>query len=496
MPHISRAGNFTMEAMTEIAAANTLYENDRDSYEQFFNVERMKGLYAQNKRTDMLEFRYYAKDGSVRWARAVIDLLQYPYSTDIKCYLLIEDVHEGRIANITLLERSTRDSLTSVLNRRAFEDSVKELLEGDALGDGAVVMMLDVDGFKYVNDSMGHAVGDDVLIHVAESISSLMRPGEMVGRMGGDEFMICLRGASRAEAAARADMIGRLARLYEKESVNVSVSIGLAMYPDDARNFEDIYRCADRALYAAKKEGKDRHMFYDACMEENGVAAQVGEGSALFDKKAHVPQFQALREKILEASRRAADDGRDLSKLNSLMLRMRTSVFEWNAEEGLVQCSGALYDYLLFDEGRIDKVVQNPAIDALHPDDAELYKKNVTYSFFYGAQNLRTVCRLKRHDGVYAQCRFNIFCERNKQGGLLRVSGMLQELGREFRVQDLYPEMVVNNMIAGSVVLEVSDKMQFVYATPSFYKVTGIQEDVSLACDFENTLMKVLPDDR
>jgi diguanylate cyclase (GGDEF)-like protein/PAS domain S-box-containing protein len=156
------------------------------------------------------------------------------------------------------------DPLTRLPNRRLMEDRLQQALAFAARDDKMVaVCMLDLDGFKNVNDNFGHGAGDAVLVEVAGRLQQVVRANDTVARLGGDEFVLLLSGLNevaeadeilaRTLAAVRAPI-----RLPGDQPASVSASIGVAVFPCDAQLPEDLLRRSDAAMYAAKRQGRDR----------------------------------------------------------------------------------------------------------------------------------------------------------------------------------------------------------------------------------------------
>lgn len=158
---------------------------------------------------------------------------------------------------------SETDMLTGLLNRRAVEEvALGMLAEADRANEPIAVLLFDVDHFKSINDTFGHAVGDDVLRAIAREVTRLLRPGDAFARFGGEEFLILLPGAGAEQAAATARALClRLPSLVKiaADERRVTASFGLAVRePGSRTGWEGLVAMADRRLYAAKRSGRDR----------------------------------------------------------------------------------------------------------------------------------------------------------------------------------------------------------------------------------------------
>jgi diguanylate cyclase (GGDEF)-like protein len=154
------------------------------------------------------------------------------------------------------------DSLTSLPNRRMFNDELRRLVAQSARGQGDFALLLvDLDGFKQINDQRGHDVGDHLLISVAERLGALMREGDRVARLGGDEFAVLLAQPCNPEAieSACTRLLENLAQplSFGGASIQVSASIGVAVCPQQGTSPGALYKAADRALYEAKHAGRN-----------------------------------------------------------------------------------------------------------------------------------------------------------------------------------------------------------------------------------------------
>ena len=169
-----------------------------------------------------------------------------------------------------LWEAAHLDSLTKLYNRYGMETWITKQLEEKSDNDQAAMLILDVDNFKYVNDTFGHMLGDALLIDIADIIRGLFSEDFFCGRIGGDEYQIFALNISREEICNKADMLCRqIKEKYEKQhqNYNISISIGIALSDctqgkDRRLCYADLYKMADLALYQAKMEGKNGYSLY------------------------------------------------------------------------------------------------------------------------------------------------------------------------------------------------------------------------------------------
>ena len=180
----------------------------------------------------------------------------------------LQDIGERKKHEDEMERMANEDALTGLRNRSWLLKHVPTLLDGAAREGGLALLFVDLDEFKQVNDSHGHAVGDGLLAAAARRLGALLRPGDEVVRFGGDEFVVLMRPArDEFQVAAVAERIAaafaRPFALGEGLQASVGASIGIAMYPRDGLDAGALIRHADIAMYAAKHEGKGRHRFYD-----------------------------------------------------------------------------------------------------------------------------------------------------------------------------------------------------------------------------------------
>ena len=197
--------------------------------------------------------------GGPRWMRTSY----YPDFDDgghvVGVYTLSTDVHELTSTQERLRRSLERDALTDALSRQTMMSYIEYSLT-DTKREYAL-FFIDLDGFKAVNDEMGHHAGDRLLAAVAAALRGAVRAEDAVGRFGGDEFLVLARGCGHAQAQALAEQLRRTVQATATAAgVNVSASIGFAIAPTDTRDPVALLQYADAAMYTAKYSGKNRVM--------------------------------------------------------------------------------------------------------------------------------------------------------------------------------------------------------------------------------------------
>jgi diguanylate cyclase (GGDEF)-like protein/PAS domain S-box-containing protein len=181
--------------------------------------------------------------------------------------MVFHDVTEARALALRTAYLAQHDALSGLANRALLQDRLTHAIAAAERHRGRLaVLFVDMDGFKSINDSLGHAVGDRLLQAVAGRLLACVRSSDTVGRLGGDEFVVILSEIAHSQdAAISADKVLAalsLPYLIDAHSVQITASIGIATYPDDGRNADILLMNADAAMYHAKESGRHQHHFY------------------------------------------------------------------------------------------------------------------------------------------------------------------------------------------------------------------------------------------
>ena len=225
-------------------------------------------LALENRASHINEEYLIFKDGS---HEGLFETIKTPmkdaYGNIIGVLGIARDIKERKEKEEQLEIYAHYDILTGLANRALFMDRLKELLK-KRLEDGKYhsILFIDLDHFKDVNDSLGHNIGDEVLIETAKRIQQSVRKGDTVARLGGDEFTVLLENIhSPFEAQYIAQKIVTILRKpfkIDKNTINITSSIGISIAPTDSKVYDELLSCADKAMYRAKAKFKNRYEFY------------------------------------------------------------------------------------------------------------------------------------------------------------------------------------------------------------------------------------------
>jgi diguanylate cyclase (GGDEF)-like protein/PAS domain S-box-containing protein len=228
------------------------------------------------------EHRMRHTDGSWRWVMTRGLAIRAADGTPTRMAGSLSDVTDRRIAQLRLQHDALHDSLTGLPNRTLFVDRVNQFLQRARRDPsaGCAVLFLDIDRFKLVNDSLSHAVGDQLLIALAARLTSALRPGDTVARLGGDEFTVLLGDITDPDAAGV--VVGRVLQSLEQvftvdgNDLFVSASIGIAVSTSGLAS-ADLMRNADIAMYDAKRRGRGQCAVFDDSMRLRVVSRLTRE---------------------------------------------------------------------------------------------------------------------------------------------------------------------------------------------------------------------------
>lgn len=265
------------------AMLNKVHPEDRPALERALHTAANDGVPYQ------LDYRIVQPDGELRTVHEQVEVVRDDCGKVVRLEGVIQDITERVQANEKIHYLAHHDSLTGLANRRQFSKMAQGMLRRAQHQNGCCALLfLDIDHFKRINDTLLHVVGDQLLKTISERIVHCVRGGEFpdgadaspridpIARLGGDEFTIFLADLASPEDSAKVarrllDEVARSVTLGQQE-VTVTASIGIALYPIDATDFETLLKNADTAMYSAKSQGRNNFQFYSKAM--NASAAE------------------------------------------------------------------------------------------------------------------------------------------------------------------------------------------------------------------------------
>ncbi len=247
----------------------SLHPEDKRDFWKFAsmsNIERK--LFGPDQEEDAVieaDLRRLGCDGAYHWVAVSIFKVDYDdnWRTVLLCQRIIDEQKEAQRRERDLRSRAQIDALTGIFNRGTTEELITTMLQGKGADERYVFAVFDVDNFKGINDTYGHLMGDELLKCVADSIRGICREHDIVGRIGGDEFVALFSGKAADGIASLQERLeacmGQLARFSEEKNVDppVTLSIGLVAVPDEAVTYHEVFALADESLYNVKGGGKN-----------------------------------------------------------------------------------------------------------------------------------------------------------------------------------------------------------------------------------------------
>lgn len=263
--------NPAFERVTGYTAAQALGRNARFLHRDEIGDEapeygRLRAALAQQSEVQVV-VRNYRRDGSMFWNELNLSPVTDSRGAVTHFIAEIHDISDRREQQQQLLHQASHDALTGLPNRNLLMDRLSQAIGyAQRYVRQVVVAFIDLDKFKFVNDSMGHDVGDQLLIQVAARLNQSVRESDTVARLGGDEFVVLLYDQANEDATFHAmqRMLGNISKpmqLAGREFI-VTCSIGFAVYPQDGESAATLLKNADTAMYRAKELGRDNYQFY------------------------------------------------------------------------------------------------------------------------------------------------------------------------------------------------------------------------------------------
>jgi diguanylate cyclase (GGDEF)-like protein/PAS domain S-box-containing protein len=274
---LCRITGYTEEEFGLLHYADIAHPEDIEDDAQ--NLKRLQnGEIADYKR----EKRTVRKNGEYIWVSQTISLIRDEGGAALYFLEMAEDISERKQFEERLAYQASHDELTALPNRNLLADRIRQaLLHAHRYHRQVAVMFIDLDHFKFINDSLGHDSGDQLLKIIAGRLSACVRSGDTVARQGGDDFVVVLSDMARSEDAAK--IVNKIQTevcrpiKIEEHDLEVTCSIGISAYPRDGTDVQELMKNADVAMFRAKEQGRNNFQYYTRELNDKAVERVIME---------------------------------------------------------------------------------------------------------------------------------------------------------------------------------------------------------------------------
>lgn len=271
------------DQMVEQFCRGVVDPGDQEMVRQQLSESHIVAAFASGQKLMVLQYRQIKPSGLYEWCEQTLNVIEDQTSGDLVVRAYCTNVDEQKKQQLDLVHRSQHDLLTNMYNKATIEEKISCLLAtGGGEGLLCAFLLIDLDYFKDINDNFGHVFGDAVLTRFSTMLRSLCKEGDLLGRLGGDEFVLAMWGLQdQNPAIAKAqDICTRIREIYNKngEEYCLSASVGIAFYPSDGTTYHELYNNADKALYEAKRTGRNLFRVY-----QPGMLFTEKSGQSIYD---------------------------------------------------------------------------------------------------------------------------------------------------------------------------------------------------------------------
>lgn len=253
-------------AMLQTIASKYIHPDHARQYFETFCPESVRQALQDHRSKLSCDFLLAQGEDGYTWFRETGYILQWGESESIHIVICRQNIDADKRQELSLQEMAQRDGLTGLYNKMTTEDRIEKRLREYREDDGLLALvMLDIDNFKLLNDSQGHLEGDRIIHEFARSLRASFDESDVVGRVGGDEFIVLTRQQDRETLSRRLEELCRNIRATSygiDGKLHIAVSMGVALCPQHGNTFSKLYAGADAALYRAKQNGKDTFVFF------------------------------------------------------------------------------------------------------------------------------------------------------------------------------------------------------------------------------------------
>ncbi|MGL5259784.1 MAG: sensor domain-containing diguanylate cyclase [Lachnospiraceae bacterium] len=259
---------YSYDTMLAYISDNFVHPEDKVLFQPLLNPQSVIELFENGTTEISFDYRRLMDNKTYEWMHLNTSLFLDSETKHVKGFSQIRNINTEKTQQLELQYKAERDLLTGLYNKGTVESLIyNSLVSEKSKNTTGVLFIIDIDNFKMVNDQLGHLYGDAVLSELSESLHNIFRDSDIVGRIGGDEFIVFATGllSEKIIRQKAEEICTAFLRTYSNErniGCTVSSSIGIATFPKDGTDFESLFNCADAALYTSKARGKNCYSFY------------------------------------------------------------------------------------------------------------------------------------------------------------------------------------------------------------------------------------------
>ncbi|MEG2657855.1 MAG: sensor domain-containing diguanylate cyclase [Clostridiales bacterium] len=264
--HIHQTADYS--EMINALAEKVIHPDDAGNFKTIFARQHLLDAYKNGKAKVAYEYRRTEISGEFVWLKCTFHLFENLQTGDVKAHAYIENIDAEKKKELLLIYNAEHDLLTGLYNNAALRRKVRDFLitsKGKAGRHGFLI--IDIDYFKSINDNFGHAFGDAVLSQVGVKIKNLFRESDILGRIGGDEFVAFMKNIDNDQVVMdkAKEICNCVQETFTENNTHhkISSSVGIALYSEHGKEYEDLYRNSDTALYVAKANGRNQCTIYN-----------------------------------------------------------------------------------------------------------------------------------------------------------------------------------------------------------------------------------------
>lgn len=405
------SGGYSFSEALERMSGRWIYGKDRVNFRNYFNRERLLGQFLAGNREGEVEYRTLT-EGKIQWYRADLQMVKDPSNGNIKASILVSNVDVDIRERERLARKAERDAMTGLYNHATTESMIIQVLEQDT-GERCCFLMIDLDDLRDINSSLGHPEGDKALKAIADCMRAQFRKSDIMGRIGGDEFVVLLRDVPEIERL-QSSITGFMDRLNKikigpLKDRPVHASVGGTMGFAGVDDFNTLYRQADLALFYTKATGKNGFNLYVPELEKREFIYQPYSEATLTD----MDYYDSVEiRRLLQA----------VSVYCPMIISAnltKNTYYMMEYKDYTSHCSK--------DEGNYDQLIHS-GYQSFHPDDRDGFlscfdRGNLLRAYESGEKSVHHMGRQLGDDGCYRMVQtVAVFVKDEQNGDICEIS--------------------------------------------------------------------------